>query len=69
MSGQADLLVIELQIQGKRLWKIVKKFERHPIVASKVIAILTRYSSLANQISSSPSNDSIATPRKTASRN
>jgi hypothetical protein len=44
--------------------KLVHKFKRNPMVTSKVMAILTRYSSLADDTSSSPSCDSIATPRK-----
>jgi hypothetical protein len=47
----------------------MQKFEYDPTVGSKVITILTRYSSLADQISSSPSNDLIATPGKMASGN
>jgi len=39
------------------------------MVWSKVMAILTSYSSLADQTSSSPRCDSKATPRKMASRN
>jgi hypothetical protein len=50
------------------LRKLMQKLERNPTVGSKVMAILTRYSSLADETSSSPSCDSIATPRKTASR-
>jgi hypothetical protein len=44
----------------------VQTFERDPIIGSKVMAILTRYSSLAGHTTSSPSSDSKATPRKTA---
>jgi hypothetical protein len=43
----------------------VKKFKRDQTVGSKVITLLTRYSSLANQSYSSLSSDSLATPRKT----
>ena len=39
------------------------------MVGSKFIALLTHYSSLGDQTSSSPSSDSIATPRETTSRN
>jgi hypothetical protein len=44
----------------------MQKFKRDPIVGSKAMAILTRYSSLAEQTSSSPSSHSIAIPRKTS---
>jgi hypothetical protein len=43
----------------------MQKFERDPTVGSKAMAILTRYSSLADQ-TSTRSCDAIATPRKTA---
>jgi len=50
-SGRPDLLVNELRLQSNRkennLWKLVQKFKRDPIVGSKAIAILTRYSSFA----------------------
>jgi hypothetical protein len=42
-------------------------FEHDPMVGSKVIALLSRYSSVGDQTSLSPSSHSIATPRKTAS--
>jgi hypothetical protein len=47
----------------------MQKFERDPTVGSKVMAILTPYSSLGDQTSSSPNWDTISTPRKTASGN
>jgi len=39
------------------------------MVWSKLMAILTRFSSLADQTSTSPSSDYIETPWKTASEN
>jgi hypothetical protein len=45
----------------------VKKFEGDFTVGSKVMAFLTRYSSLGDKTSSSPNWDSISTPRKIAS--
>jgi hypothetical protein len=47
----------------------VKKFEGDFTVGSKVMAFLTRYSSLGDKTSSSPNWDSISTPRKIASGN
>ena len=70
---QQDLHVTELWFhtnpKENRFTKLVQKFKRDPMVGWKVMAILTCYSSLDDQTSSSPSCDSIATPRKTASGN
>ena len=49
--------------------KLVQKFKCNPMVWSKVMAILTRFSSLADQTSTSSSSDYIETPRKTAFEN
>ena len=46
-----------------------KNFERDQTVGSKFTALLRRYSSLADQTSSSPSSDSKTTKRNTASGN
>jgi len=73
MSGRPHLLVTELLFHSNPkengLRKLVQIFKRDTMVGSKVMAILTRYSILTDQTSSSPSNDSIETPRKTASTN
>jgi len=67
-SGRLDLFVTELgfhinpKVNG--LWKLVQKFERDPLVWSKMIAILTRYSSLADHTSTPPSSDYIEIPWK-----
>jgi hypothetical protein len=70
---QPDLLVTELwfHINPKEnsFRKLVQKFKFHPMVWSKVMAILTRFSSLADQTSMSSSSDYIETPRKTAFEN
>jgi predicted urease superfamily metal-dependent hydrolase len=66
MSCRADLLITDLRFQinpnenGFR--KIKQKFKRDPTVGSKVLAILTRHSSLADETSSSLSSDYIETP-------
>ena len=68
--GRQDLLVTEKQFHnnpkkyGK--WKLVKKCEGDPTVVSNVMALLTPYSRLADQTSTSQSRDCIAIPRKTA---
>jgi hypothetical protein len=49
--------------------KLVQKFEGDPTAGSKVKSILTSYSSLAEETSSSPSSESKATVRKLASGN
>ena len=67
-SGWPDLLVTELgfHINPKEngFRKLVQNFKRDWMVWSKVMAILTRYSSLAGQTSSSPSSDYIETAMK-----
>jgi hypothetical protein len=67
-SSRQDLLVTELRFHRNPneniLRKLVQNFERDPTVGSKVMDILTRYSSLADETSSSPSCDSISIPRK-----
>jgi hypothetical protein len=72
-SGRPDLLVIKLGFhinpKEKSFRKLVQILKHDPIVWSKVTAIVTRYSSLADETSSSSSNDYIETPRKTASEN
>jgi len=60
---------IPYQPKRKQLEETRPKIMRDPIVGLKVMAILTCYSSLADQTSSSSSFHSIATPRKTTSRN
>jgi len=47
----------------------MQNFERNPTVGSKVMVILTCYSSLADKTSSPPRSDSITTPRKMAYEN
>jgi hypothetical protein len=47
----------------------MQNFKRDPMVGSKVMAILTRYSSLTDETSSLPSSDSIVILRKSASEN
>jgi hypothetical protein len=73
MSGRPHLLVTELLFHSNPeengLRKLMQIFKRDTTVGSKVMAILTRYSILTDQTSSSPSNDLIETPRKTASKN
>jgi len=68
-SGWPDLLVYELRFHSNPkengLWKLMQKFKRDPTVGSKVMAILTLYSSIVDQTSSSPSWDSTSTQRKT----
>jgi len=72
-SGRPDLLLTELGFhinpKYKSFRKLVQKFEGDLTVGSKVTAILTRYADLADQTCSSMSSDSIATLRKTASKN
>jgi hypothetical protein len=72
-SSQPDLLVTELRFhinpKENGFRKLVQKFKRDLTVWLKVMAILTRYSRLADHISTSPSSDYIETPRKTASGN
>jgi hypothetical protein len=46
----------------------MQKFEGNPTVESKVMAILTRESRLADHTSSSPCCDSIATPKENGFR-
>jgi hypothetical protein len=69
-SRRPDLLLTELGFhinpKEKSFMKLVQIFEGDPTVGSKVMAILTRYTSLADQTSSSPCRDSISTLRKTA---
>ena len=62
-------VAIPLQPQWKQPPKTLLKFERDQTVGSKFMALLRRYTSLADQTSSSPSSDSKATIRKTASGN
>jgi hypothetical protein len=45
----------------------VQKFKRDPKVGLKVMTVLTRYKSLADETSLSPNWDSISTPRKKCS--
>jgi hypothetical protein len=72
-SRRPDLLVTKLgfHINPKEnsFRKLVQNFKGVPTVRSKVMAILTSYSSLADETSTSPRCDSKATPRKMASRN
>jgi hypothetical protein len=72
-SGWQDLLITVLRLlnnpKENSLRKLVQIFERGPTWGSKVMAILTRYSNLANQTSSSSSSDYIETLRKTTSKN
>jgi len=71
--GWPDLLVTELgfHVNPKEngLQKLVQIFERDPTIGLKFFAILTRFSSLCDQTSLSPTWDSISIPRKTASKN
>jgi len=71
--GWPDLFVTELgfHVNPKEngLQKLVQIFERDPTIGLKFFAILTRFSSLCDQTSLSPTWDSISIPRKTASKN
>jgi hypothetical protein len=62
-------VAIPQQPQWKQPPQTLVKIERDQTVGSKFMAILKRYSSLADHTSSSPSSDSKATIRKTASGN
>jgi hypothetical protein len=72
-SGRPYLFIIELRFRSNpkenSFKKLMQTFQSDPMVWSKVIAILTRYASLADQISTSTSSDYIETPRKMASEN
>src|SRR4030065_531108 len=71
--GLPELLVLEYRYQiyplENNIRKLVKNLEHDQTVGSKVMALLTRYSSLANQSSSSLSSDCIATLRNTTYEN
>jgi len=66
--GRPDLLIFEERFHSNTkengLQKLLQKFRGDQTIGSKVIIILSRYSSLAAQMSSSPRHDSKATPRK-----
>jgi hypothetical protein len=72
-SGRPYLFIIELRFRSNpkenSFKKLMQTFQSDPMVWSKVMAILTRYASLADQISTSTSSDYIETPRKMASEN
>ena len=72
-SGRQDLHFTELGFhmnpKENGFRKLVQNFKRDLMVWTKTMTILTRYESLADKTSTSPSWDSISTPRKTASGN
>jgi len=67
--GRQNLLVIEKGFhknpKENEKWKLVLKCECDPTIVSNVMTVFTPYSKLADQTSLSPSNNSIAIPRKT----
>src|SRR4030042_2220944 len=71
--GRPELLVPEYRYQNypeeNNIRILGKNFEHDQTVGSKAMALLTRYSSLADQSSSSLSSDCIATLRNTTYEN